>query len=145
MSDIHFEKGDKSAALNYALRSLQLAQHHGLKEQISESSLKLSELYSQFGNTSESFRHYKNHIAYRDSINNIESIQKMADLRTEYEVSQKQLELIEKEKMLSREKWIRNTLIAAFGVMIFVAAMAYKNSKNQKIQNRKITEQKQEN
>ncbi len=144
MSDIHHQKGDNSTALNYALRSLQLATHHGLKEQISESSLKLSELYSQVGNTEESFRHYKNHIVYRDSINNIESVQKMADLRTDYEISQKHVELIEKEKMLSREKWIRNTFIAAFGIMIFVAAMAYRNSKNQKIKNQKITEQKEE-
>ncbi|MEO7988120.1 MAG: tetratricopeptide repeat-containing sensor histidine kinase [Chryseolinea sp.] len=144
MSDIHHQKGDKSAALNYALRSLQLAQHYGLKEQISESSLKLSELYTQAGNIGESFKHYKNHVAYRDSINNIESIQKMADLRTDYEISQKQIELIEKEEMLTREKWIRNTFIAAFGIMIFVATMAYRNSKNQKIKNRKITDQKEE-
>lgn len=144
MSDIHQEKGDKAAALSYALRSLQLAQRHGLKEQISESSLKLSNLYSEAGKTAEAFKHYKNHIAYRDSINNIESVQKMADLRTDYEISRKQIELIEKEKLLARETWIRNTFIAAFGVMIFVAAMAYRNSKNLKIKNQKITEQKEE-
>lgn len=144
MSDIHHQKGDKSVALNYASRSLQLAQQYGLKEQISESSLKLSDLYMHAGNTSESFKHYKNHIAYRDSINNIESIQKMADLRTEYEISQKQLELLEKEEMLTREKWIRNTFIAAFCIMIFLAAMAYRNFKDQQQKNRKITEQKEE-
>ncbi|PZR20005.1 MAG: hypothetical protein DI539_12235 [Flavobacterium psychrophilum] len=144
MSDIHHQKGDNANALRYALRSLQLAQQHGLKEQISESSLKLSECYAKVGNTSESFRHFKNYIAYRDSINNIESVQKMADLRADYEISQKQIELIEKEKMLAREKWIRNTFIAAFGIMIFVAAMAYRNSKNQNIKNQKITQQKEE-
>jgi signal transduction histidine kinase len=144
MSDIHHEKGDRPAALNYALRSLQLARHHGLKEQISESHLKLSELYDLAGNTNESFKHYKNHIAYRDSINNIETVQKLADLRTDYEISQKQIELIEKEKLLARETWIRNTFIAAFGIMIFVAAMAYRNFINLKIKNQKITEQKEE-
>jgi two-component system NtrC family sensor kinase len=144
MSDIQHQKGNKSVALNYASRSLQLAHQYGLKEQISKSSLKLSELHMQAGNSGESFRHYKNHIAYRDSINNIESVQKMADLRTEYEISQKQLELIEKERMLAREKWIRNTFIAAFFIMIFLAAIVYRNFKDQQLKNQKITEQKEE-
>ena len=144
MSDIHHQKGDKPASLHYATRSLVLAQQYGLKEQISESSLKLSELYMHAGNTGESFRHYKNHIVYRDSVNNLEAVQNMADLRTEYEISQKQLELFEKEEMLVREKWIRNAFIAALCVMIFLAAMTYRNFRNQQLTNKKITEQKEE-
>jgi signal transduction histidine kinase len=144
MSDIHHQKGDRPASLHYATRSLLLAQQYGLKEQISESSLKLSELYMHAGNTGESFRHYKNHIVYRDSVNNLEAVQNMADLRTEYEISQKQLELFEKEEMLVREKWIRNAFIAALCVMIFLAAMTYRNFRNQQRTNQKITEQKEE-
>lgn len=144
MCDIHRERGDATTALNYARRSLQLAQQHGLKEQISESSLKLSELYERAGNTAEAYAHYKRHIAYRDSINNLETVQKMADLRTDYEVSQKQIELIEKERQLTREAWIRNSLIAAVGVVLVLAAMAYRNAKRLKRKNEKITEQKEE-
>ena len=144
MSDIHLEKGDKPAALNYALRSLQLAQQHKLKEQISESSLKLSELYDLAGNKTEAFKHFKNHITYRDSINNIETVQKLADLRTEYEISQKQIELIEKEKLLARETWMRNTFILAFGLTIAIAAITYRNYKNIKTKSQKIREQKEE-
>ncbi|MBT1689793.1 tetratricopeptide repeat-containing sensor histidine kinase [Dawidia soli] len=137
MADIHHERGDRSAALNYAMRSLGLARHYGLKEQISESSLKLSELYMHAGNTGESFMHYKNHIAYRDSVTNLETVRKLADLRME-------LELLEKEEMLTREKWIRNMFIAAFCVMIFLAAIMYLNFRDQQRKNRKITEQKEE-
>lgn len=93
MSDIYLQKGDESTALNYALRSLKLAQQYKLKEQISDANLKLSELYEKAGNRDESFKYYKNHIAYRDSVNDIKSVQKMADLRTDYEVSQKQTEV----------------------------------------------------
>jgi signal transduction histidine kinase/Tfp pilus assembly protein PilF len=137
MSDIYHKRGNPSAALSYAARSLQLAHHYSLKEQISESSLKLSELHMYAGNTMESFNHYKNHIVYRDSVNNLETVQKMADLRTE-------LELLEKEELLVREKWIRNMFIAAFGAMIFLAAMMYWNFRAQRLKNRKITEQKEE-
>ena len=93
MSDIYLQKGDEPTALNYALRSLKLAQQYKLKEQISDANLKLSELYEKSGNRDESFKYYKNHIAYRDSVNDIKSVQKMADLRTDYEVSQKQIEV----------------------------------------------------
>ena len=93
MSDIYLQKGDETSALNYALRSLKLAEQYSLKDQISDAHLKLSELYEKAGDRNESFRHYKNHIAYRDSVNDIKTVQKMADLRTDYEVSQKQTEV----------------------------------------------------
>lgn len=93
MCDIYSEKGDNAAALNYALRSLELAKKYGLKEQISDADLKLSQLYETAGTEVESFKYYKEHIAYRDSVNNIKAVQKMADLRTDYEVSQKQTEV----------------------------------------------------
>jgi len=43
MADVYSNKGDKQAALNYTLRSLHLAEQYGLKEQIADASLKLSE------------------------------------------------------------------------------------------------------
>ena len=93
MSDIYLKQNDWTTALNYARRSLELAQRYGLKDQISNSNLKLSKLYQKAGNTAESFKYYKNHIAYRDSVTNLKSVQQMADLRTDYEVSQKQSEV----------------------------------------------------
>ena len=92
MSDIYLKQNDWTTALNYAQRSLELAQRYGLKDQISTSNLKLSELYQKAQDTAESFKYYKNHIVYRDSITNLKSVQQMADLRTDYEVSQKQSE-----------------------------------------------------
>ena len=93
MSDIFLKKRDATAALNYAKRSLKLAQQYGLKGQIGEADLKLSELYEKAGNKAESFTYYKDYIVYRDSLNNIQSVQKMADLRTDYEVSRKQVQV----------------------------------------------------
>lgn len=93
MSAIYLKQNNMAFALNYAQRSLELAQKYGLKDQISNSNLKLSELYQIAGNPIESFAHYKNHIIYRDSIMNLKSVQQMADIRTNYEVSQKQIEV----------------------------------------------------
>ena len=122
MSDIYLQKGDNQTAMNYAGRSLKLAQQYGLKEQISDANLKLSDLYDRAGNTGESYKYYKNHIAYRDSINNINSVQKMADLRTDYEVSQKQVEvdLLHQQKK-NQQIIVIATVIAL--VLIFLMAI----------------------
>lgn len=93
MSDIYLKKGEWPIAVNYARRSLILAQRYGLKEQISNSNLKLSELYQKSGNSKEAFKYFRNHIVYRDSMTNLKSVQQMADLRTDFEVSKKQSEV----------------------------------------------------
>jgi two-component system NtrC family sensor kinase len=114
MADVYLEKGDHKAALNYASRSLQLAQQYGLKEQIGQASLKLSELHEKEGNIAESYAYYKKYITYRDSINNIHTVQQMADLRTNFEVSQKQTEV----NMLSRQKRNDQYLMISLGTIL---------------------------
>jgi adenylate cyclase len=135
MSDIYTGKGENEKALAYAKRSLNLAQIHKLKEQMSDANLKLSELYEKIGNTAESFRYYKDHIAYRDSINNLKSIQKMADLRTDFEVSQKQAEvdLLNQEKRNQRIILISLAIIIVLGVIILSTLFWYfKNIQKEK-------------
>jgi adenylate cyclase len=122
MSDIYLKRNDWTKALAYAKKSLELAQKRGLKDQISTSNLKISELYQKSGNPKEAFAYYKNHITYRDSVKNLESVQKMADLRTNFEVSQKQAEV----DLMYQEK--RNQKIIAIAsiislVLVFLLAV----------------------
>jgi tetratricopeptide (TPR) repeat protein len=84
-------KPDK--ALEYASRSLKLAQKYGLKKQISISNEKLSELYQKSGNYEKALQFYKKFIVYKDSLKSIEIVQKAADIRTNYEIAQKQIEV----------------------------------------------------
>jgi len=119
MSDIYLKKGEKQVALNYAKRSLELAQQYGLKEQISDANLKLSVLYDQAGNHSASYKHYKDHITYRDSVTNIKSVQQMADLRTNYEVSQKQVEV----DLLTQQKKNQKIIVFATAIALFLICL----------------------
>lgn len=109
MADIYIGKGDVQKALIYARRSLLLAQQYGLKDQINEANLKMSQLYEQAGKMGESLKYFKSHIAYRDSVNNIKSVQSMADMRTDYEVSQKQAEV----DLLHQQKKNQQTIVIA--------------------------------
>jgi len=129
MSDIYLKQNDWNSSLSYAKRSLELAKKYGLKEQIGASNLKLSELYEKAGNKGESLKYFKNHIAYRDSVTNLKSVQQMADLRTNYEVSQKQIEvdLLEKDSEILqlKQKKQRNIIYATVfsSFLIFLLAL----------------------
>lgn len=129
MSSIYLESGDRTRALNYANRSLELATQYGLKDQISNSNLTLSKIYEQAGNPQKAFEYYKKHIVYRDSVNNISAVQQMANLRTDYEVSQKQVEvdLLEKESLIKDLQTKRQRFII-YGVviaMLLIALLAF--------------------
>lgn len=122
MSDIYLRKNNWSRAISYAQRSLDLAQRYGLKEQISESNLKLSELYDYVGNYKKSNSYYKNHIAYRDSVTNLKEMEQMADVRTNFEVAQKQSEvdLLEKESEIQQLKDRRQKTIIYVSIIVLI-------------------------
>lgn len=119
MTDIYVEKEAFSAALGYAEKSLSLVNNYGLKEQISDANLKLSELHEALGNSKKSLEHYKNHIVYRDSLNNVESVRKIADLRTEFEVSEKQAQV----DLVNQQK--RNQLIIIGFISLLLLTLIY--------------------
>tara|TARA_R110002072_G_scaffold174802_1_gene330374 strand:- start:2471 stop:4276 length:1806 start_codon:yes stop_codon:yes gene_type:complete len=121
MSDIYSRRNEFSIALNYAQRSLDLAIQYGLKQQISEANLTLSELFEKAGNKEASLKHYKDHIAFRDSIINIENVQQIADLRTDFEVSQKQIEV---DLLEQKRKNQRIVTFAIAVVLFFIAILA---------------------
>jgi adenylate cyclase len=129
MSDIYLRKNDFHTALNYAKRSLELATHYGLKEQISDANLKLSELYEQSGELATSYKYYKDHIVYRDSVKNIETVEKMADQRTNYEVSQKQTEVDLLEQRRKNQRIVTIAIASALFIIGLLAVGLYRRNK----------------
>lgn len=144
IADIYYEKGNFGKALGHALKSLHIAEEEGLKEQIRDASLKLSELYQSSGDYQNAFKYQSQYIAYKDSISNAEAIQKMADLRTDFEVSQKQAELDLANKTKQTQQIIGIGLII---VLLLVGALTYtlfKNNRKEKQTNLLLSEQKEE-
>jgi adenylate cyclase len=129
MSDIYAAKGFSNKAITYALRSLNLAKKYSFKDQISEAYLKLSKLYETVGKTSKSFEYYKKHIVFKDSVNSIKGVQEMANIRTKYEVSQKQTEV----NLLNQQKKTQKIIAFAIGIalllIIILAVGLYKRTK----------------
>jgi len=92
MSELYMNQGDWKRALEYAQKSLAIAEKYGLKDEISSANLQLSKIYEYSGNLKASLISYKNYSAYKDSVNNISAVQQMANLRTEFEIAQNQKE-----------------------------------------------------
>ena len=149
MSDIYVNQNDLITALSYADRSLEIAQKLGLKKQISESNLKLSEIYQLDGNLPESYKYFKDHISYRDSVTNIATVQQMANIRTEFEIQKRDDELLvlKKEAVIDdlRAKRQTNINIAfaiAAGLISLLAISYYRRFKFSKKTNSIIKEEK---
>ncbi len=122
MSDIYAKKLNWNNAFSYAERSLDLAEKYGLKKQISDANLKLFDLHQQKGNFEESIGYLQNYYSYRDSILNINAVEEIADLRTNYEVSQKQTEV----DLLDQQKKNQQLISLATGIgllLIIVVAI----------------------
>lgn len=122
IADIYLVRKDYPTAINYAAKSLELAQLYGLKKQVSDAYLKLSEIYEQAGKPAEAFAHFKNYIIYKDSVNNLTSVQQMADLRTDFEVSRKQIEV----DLLNQQKENQQIIVIAVVIaMVLILLLSF--------------------
>jgi class 3 adenylate cyclase len=75
------------------------------------------------------FKYFKNHIIYKDSVNSIKAVQQMANVRTNYEVSKKQIEV----DLLNEQKRTQKIIVFAIGIALFLigllAILLYKRNK----------------
>ena len=129
MSDIYMERNDFPKALAYAERSLELAKGQGLNNQISEANLKLAQLHEKNNDPLTSYLYYKDHILYRDMVKNVEVVQQMADQRTNYEVSQKQIEIDLSEQKRKNQRIL--SISAGIGLLLvgFMAIGLYRRNR----------------
>lgn len=121
MADIYAKQNNLPEAFQYAERSLDLALKNGLKDQISESNLLLSNLHRKGGNYENAYKHFKDHITYRDSIENLATVQQMADLRTNYEVSKKEAEV---DLLKQQQRTQRIAVIGTIVALILLGLLA---------------------
>ena len=112
IADIYAQQKNLPAAFDYAKRSHELATRYGLKDQIINANLQLANLYESAGNYKEAYNSYKNYIVYRDSVNNLETIQQMAEQRTDYEISRKQTEI----DLLAQQKANQRIVVISTGI-----------------------------
>jgi signal transduction histidine kinase len=144
MANVYMHKGAHQAALNSVRRSLQLAEQLNQKEQIANASLKLSELYEKTSNPSEALKYYRKHVTYRDSLNNLETVNKMNDLRRDFEMKQNKAEL----DLINEQKQNKTRLSLYLAIMLSLAiimlGILVNNNRNKQKAYKNLALQKQE-
>ena len=134
MADIYIEKEDYETAISYTQRSLTLAEQYKLREQIADANKKLAELYELIGDMATSYLHYKDHIAHRDSLLNVEKVQQLADQRTNFEVSQKQVEV----DLLETQKRNQLIILGFIGLLLLGSLWFYRTISKEKQTSEKL-------
>ncbi|MEN2283108.1 adenylate/guanylate cyclase domain-containing protein [Algoriphagus sp. SE2] len=133
LSDIDIEENNLEKALFHAQKSLNLAEKHKLKKETADASLKLFELHNKYGNRDSALFYHLKYIAVRDSIRNLEEIEKIAQETRKFEVSQKQKEVdllnqIYNQKDRNQKIIIFSTAFALMLIGILAAVLYRKNS-----------------
>jgi class 3 adenylate cyclase len=128
ISDIYFIRNDFNRASEFAYRGLDLANLHNLKPEISSANLQLSKIYEKLENENQSLAFYKNHIIYRDSVKNLSSIQEIGNMRTDFEVSQKQVEV----DLLNQQKTNQRVLIFSMLAILGMTGLYFRNINKEK-------------
>jgi len=126
-------KGEIKKAIASATISLSTAIKNGFKEYEREAAYRLAQLYKVSGKYDSAYHYQSLFISANDSIKSVENIQKMADLRTEFEVEKEK----EKVEILENEKQIQRIEIFGLAIILLLALgliiMYYYSLKRSKI------------
>lgn len=143
MSDVYVSRSNRKKALQYAQRSLDLAEKFGYKQQISDANQRIASINKSLKNYKKALEAFENHITYRDSINNVNTAREREQLRTKREIDQKELE----KRELEQQKKTQTILNIGIGIVLiligFLAYFLYKRNKFV-VETSKIIEQEKE-
>jgi signal transduction histidine kinase len=139
---VYLEQGSLKKAISNLEKGYQIALTSGLKEQIQNGAKSLSAAYLEVGDLNKAMDFQSKYYNYRDSLINTEKIRELADLRTEFQVGQKQIEvdLLEQEK---RTQQIVSYAMAAVILLIIVLAMVlYRTGRQRQLSNTLLAKQR---
>lgn len=146
LADTYKATNQLEKALLCSEKAFQYGMKSGFNRETGFAAKSLSELHEKLGHTKEAFAIFKIYNAIQDSLYNNENAKAIGKLEAkhEFETAKKEQEVaqqiqnLEKERELTKARWIRNTFIVGFVAMIFVAVLAYRNFKRKKMINTRL-------
>lgn len=148
LAELFRSENQYAKAENFLKEAYQVGREGGFQRETRLIAQALSRLYEETGKIDESLRYFKHYAALGDSLYNDESSKEIGRLEAQYEFEKKQkdreieqrLEEIEKERQLSRQKWITITFIVGFLLMTVIVMLIYRNYKRKTLANEKLKE-----
>ena len=142
LGNIFLEEDNEVEAIDFTTKGLEMAKSEGLKEQVRDASYLLFLLNREIGEYESAMNYLVQHYAYKDSIQNLETTQRLGNLRTEFEVGQKQSEV----DLLLEQKRGNQIIMITGGIIlviaIFLGSLIYAYSKSKTRLNEQLEQQK---
>ena len=140
--EIYEEQEKFSLALKYARQMEAISTEYGLKSLSASANLKLSEIMQSKGEYDSALSFYKKYVSLKDSVLNLETVQKMADQRTEFEVGQKQTELDLVSAQKKTQEIILYAVVGGAFLLLALIVVIYRNSLEKNRINKILADQK---
>ncbi|NQZ76344.1 MAG: tetratricopeptide repeat protein [Ekhidna sp.] len=142
MSDIYLSQGLLEEAYAFADSCLQIGIRYGLKAEVRDNLIRLSNIRAKQGDYESAYSYYKQHTAIKDSISNAEVFTKIKELETAIDLSNAQAEV---DLLKARQKNQEAVIVTISVIVIAFAALAviiYIYYRNKIKVNRVLREQK---
>jgi tetratricopeptide (TPR) repeat protein len=143
LAEVNAKRNRNQLALQQFQQAYEIGVRSGLTRETGIVTKSLAELYEKLGNTKEALANYKIYHTIQENIYNSENGKALGKLEAKFDYERAlreqeisgEIEKLRAEKEITSERWIRNTFIGGFLIMIFVAFMVYRNFRRKKQSN----------
>lgn len=126
---------NNTEAIRYFTKALELSKKHNYNNLTQENYQVLSELYEGNKEYKKALEHYKSHIRYKDSIQNLDVRTKQAELDIEYETEKKEKEILVHKATLAQKNLL---LLGVVALLVISMLLGYLFFNRQKMKNKQI-------
>ena len=141
LGKVYVEIGDKQKAIETISKGLEIAKEIDLKAQIRDASELLTDLYRENGDFKNALRYYGQYVAYKDSIQNTETVRKLANQRAEFEIGQAEAAMNAERQT---QQVINVALFSGLALLTIFGIAQFRNSRQRMATNRILSDQKNE-
>jgi signal transduction histidine kinase len=141
-------QNDVRQAIYYAERALLIAEDIGAWAEQRDAHKHLSDAYTKLGNESLAFAYFRKYVALKDSLQNIQTSQRVADLQARYDLAEKDRAIAKAEHARNVEQMntrnVRWTLIIATLVFLIILALLMNGYRIKRRSERELFRQNEE-
>ncbi len=141
MATLNLAEGDAIGAIQLATRGFIIAKNEGLKEQQRDAAWVLQQAYLSTRHYDSAMYFQTEYYANKDSLVNEETIQKIADLQTQYEVSRKEEQL--SKLTIEHKRSITVAIVLCIVVLIVGVLLFYLWSFNNRLKSANAQQEQQ--
>lgn len=144
MGMANFFQGNYDSSLVYTNKSLEIGKETNNSRLIFAAKELLPGIYDKKGEYKKSLNHYREFIAYKDSIDGVKVKGKLAELETKYETAKKEQQILELEHQSEIEKSEKQLQRIIFSGIIFVLLLILIGIWQKRVKDKQIHLQKEE-